>query len=204
MTIETQQQTDTTPNPTTPPMVLSQDIFSEIDNELQPQVASDSEVADEEEAEETAIVEIVEAPKAPRKAKAKKVKKASTKKTAKSAKKAKPVKAKKTAAAKEEAEASKPTSGQSGPPINLDFDELNKNEKRIITQFTLTGDREVLTIVALSKQSFPSKKAKEANSWTRNGLRRLIRAGLLEKVERGSYRITVKGRKRVSAALAVA
>ena len=111
--------------------------------------------------------------------------------------KAKSVKAKsKVAKAKH-----KPVSGQSGPAIKeLTFEDLNKKEKLLLGCFEVKGDREVRTIEALAAEAFKtaSVSVKKANSWARNSLRRPVRAGLVEKPEPGSYRLTALGRKTVN------
>jgi len=95
----------------------------------------------------------------------------------------------------------KPVSGQSGPAIKeLTFEDLNKKEKLLLGCFEVKGDREVRTIEALAAEAFKtaSVSVKKANSWARNSLRRPVRAGLVEKPEPGSYRLTALGRKTVN------
>jgi hypothetical protein len=122
---------------------------------------------------------------------AEEVKKAVTKKKAAAAS-AVPAKAK---------QAKAPKSGQSGPPLDLGYGDLNDNERKVVAVFKGKGERKPKTIADLAKECFPSKKFAKANSWVRNSLRRLVRADWLEKMERGSYRITDKGRRRLDAAL---
>ena len=95
----------------------------------------------------------------------------------------------------------KPVSGQSGPAIKeLTFEDLNKKEKLLLGCFEVKGDREVRTIDELAAEAFKtaSVSVKKANSWARNSLRRPVRAGLVEKPEPGSYRLTALGRKIVN------
>lgn len=135
-------------------------------------------------------------------AEASKVKKAAKAKAAKAASK-KVTQTKKVKAAAAKAEKQKATSGQSGPAIEeLPWNALNKKEKLLVGAFDLEGDREVRTIEQLAEQVFKgkAKNLKQANSWTRNSLRRLMRSGKwLEKTEPGKYRLTVGARKLLSA-----
>lgn len=115
--------------------------------------------------------------------------KAEKKRKKKAAKKASPVKA------KGKTERTKPTTGQSGPKIkHLSFDDLNRKEKLVVGCFELSGTREVRTIKDLAEEAFRSQTVKKANSWTRNSLRRLVRAGWLDKTEPGSYRLSADAR----------
>jgi Mn-dependent DtxR family transcriptional regulator len=59
-----------------------------------------------------------------------------------------------------------------------------------------SGSRAVMTISEMAETLWAKGKGKKvANSWVRNSLRRLMRAGLIEKVERGKFRISASGRK---------
>jgi hypothetical protein len=131
-------------------------------------------------------------------AKASKVVKARVVK-AKATKPAKPVKAAK--AAKEakvvKAKAAKPTSGQSGPALTLRAADLNKNETKLLCSFGDYKGGEEIGIAELAKETFPSKPKATANSWVRNALRRLVRAWLVDKTDRGTYKLTKAGRSLV-------
>lgn len=109
----------------------------------------------------------------------------------------KPVKAKAKKPAK--APKKKPTTGQSGPPLDVPFEKLNTKECKVIDFLNGKGKgpRNPLKIVELAKGCFPRESKKKGNSWTRNSLRRLTCGGWVEKLERGSYRISEKGRKRL-------
>jgi len=129
---------------------------------------------------------------------------AAKKKTAKkTAKKAAPKKvaAPKKAAAKKAVAAPKaakkkraeqPTSGQSGPPLELIRDKLNEKESRVVS--VLAGDANPVPINALATNCFADQPASKANSWVRNSLRRLARAKWVEKVGKGTYRLSENGR----------
>lgn len=131
-------------------------------------------------------------------------KKKTTKKTkAKTTKK--PVKAKAKKPAKKPAK-KKPTTGQSGPPVDVPFEKLNDKEKTVAKFLNGKGKgaRNPLKISDIASKCF-SKQTEDkaqANSWTRNSLRRLVTAGWVEKKDgaRGLYWITEKGRKRLQRA----
>jgi len=127
-------------------------------------------------------------------------KKKSAKKSAKKEKKAtaKPRKAaaKRAAAPKapKKKRAASPTSGQSGPSLDLTKDKLNDKEQRVVK--VLFEDANPVAINALATNCFSSQPAKTANSWVRNSLRRLARGKWTEKVGKGTYRLTDLGRQR--------
>jgi hypothetical protein len=83
----------------------------------------------------------------------------------------------------------KPSSGQSGAALSLALADLNKNELKLMEHLKKNDQ----TIKALADKCFPSKTKVQANSWARNALRRPVRAGLIKKVERGTYKLTAKG-----------
>lgn len=95
-----------------------------------------------------------------------------------------------------------PTSGQSAPPVELSVDALNAKELKVLVTLNGLGGgiRPVLTITTLAETCFKSQGKKKGNSWTRNSLRRLVQSGLVEKVERGKYRISLGGRKKLAKA----
>lgn len=94
-----------------------------------------------------------------------------------------------------------PTSGQSGPPIDLKWEKMNDKEQALIKFLygSGTGARPIATISTLASECFFGKAdtVAQANSWTRNSLRRLVRGEWVEKFVRGSFRITTKGRARL-------
>lgn len=169
---------------------------------LSPEAGSSAATAESE--EEFVRVKKTQAVKPSKEAKVKKEKvkkepKAPKPKAAKAPKAKKEPKAPKAKKEPKEPKAAKkpPTSGQSGPPMELPAEKLNDKERKVLDCFPLKGDRRTMTIVEMAKEAFPSKKAAQANSWTRNSLRRLTRGGWLDKLERGQYRISEKGRKRL-------
>ena len=132
-------------------------------------------------------------------------KKGATKK-AKGAKKAKAKGAKAKGAKAEGAKKSrkdKPTTGQSGPEIEVKTEDLNAKESKVLDLLNGKGEgpRETISIPELTKvfKNTADTKA-QANSWVRNSLRRLVTSGLVEKLERGSYRIAERARKRLQRA----
>ncbi len=60
--------------------------------------------------------------------------------------------------------------------------------------FGTEGHRTDKSIKDLAAECFPHKKKAQANSWARNGLRRLVRAKLVEKDARGVFKHSVDGR----------
>jgi hypothetical protein len=133
-----------------------------------------------------------------KKATKKKATKKATKKKATKRKTTKRATAKKASRAKTE----KPSSGQSGPALELSVDKVNSKETKILEALngSGSGSREIWTIEELGAECFKSKSKKQQNSWTRNSLRRLIRSGMIEKVERGKYRVSDSGRKKLARA----
>lgn len=94
-----------------------------------------------------------------------------------------------------------PSSGQSGPELDLEISDLNPRELRVamfLNQSGQFGDgsgkRQDFTIVEVAGGCWKNKPKAQANSWVRNCLRRLVRAGMVEKQDRGVYRIATKTR----------
>lgn len=105
-------------------------------------------------------------------------------------------------AGKKDTEKKIPTSGQSGPSVELSADRLNSKESKVFAALNDPGSgvRAILTITELAGACFKSRGKRQANSWTRNSLRRLVQAGLAEKVDRGKYRVSDSGRKKLARA----
>jgi hypothetical protein len=110
--------------------------------------------------------------------------------------------AKKRAPRKAAPKSKTPTTGQSAAPIELSVAGLNAKESKVLGALNGSGAglRAVLTITELATACFKSQSKKKSNSWTRNSLRRLVQAGLVEKVERGKYRVSAAGRKKLAKA----
>jgi hypothetical protein len=101
---------------------------------------------------------------------------------------AKPAKVAKQKASREVADSSEPREGK-----------LNAKELKVLS--VLADDGGQLTIADLASKTFEKKEGSDrANSWVRNSLRRLWRDGLIEKVDRGTYKSTVDGKKKAKAA----
>jgi outer membrane biosynthesis protein TonB len=125
--------------------------------------------------------------------KKKTAKKAAPKKAVKKVAAAKKTKAKKVAQAKPaRKKAAQPTSGQSGPPVDLAKDKLNSKESRVVA--VLAGDANPVPINALATNCFADQASSKANSWVRNSLRRLVRGKWVDKVGKGTYRLSNTGR----------
>lgn len=128
-------------------------------------------------------------------AKKKSAKKTSAKKEKKVTGKAKAKKATRSAAPKAQARkprSASPTSGQSGPPLTLVKEKLNSKETKVVA--SLQDDANPVAINGLAAACFSNQSAKTANSWVRNSLRRLVRGKWVEKVGKGTYRLTEAGR----------
>jgi hypothetical protein len=127
---------------------------------------------------------------APKKAAAKKAaapKEPKAKKAKAAAKKSVPPKAAKDA----------PTTGQSGPPVDFSKKSLNPKEAKVLGALNHgSGPRSIAEIAEIWK----SQGLAKANSHVRNSLRRLVRGGLVEQVERGVYKLTAKGKKHEASA----
>jgi hypothetical protein len=133
--------------------------------------------------------------KAPKAAKPK-APKADKGKKAKGGKKAKAPKA-----TKETKE--KPSTGQSGPPLELKIEELNSKELKLFHWIDPQGEgvRPEMTIKELAKAfKNTAETVAQANSWARNCLRRLVTGKFVEKLQRGVYRVSEPGRKRANRA----
>jgi hypothetical protein len=126
--------------------------------------------------------------KAPKVQRAKGSKKAAVKKTAKA-------KTAKKYAAGHKKTSAKSKQGQNGPALELKVSKMSKDEKKLVTAiYTPKGDRKPHTIREL--QTVLGGSLKAPTTPARNALRRLVRAGWFEKADRGSYKLTEKGRKR--------
>lgn len=148
--------------------------------------------------EKSKVAGVAAAVKASKKATKKAKPKARKKAPAKPRKKRAP--AKKTASKK--VEKKEPISGQSAPPIELSVDGLNAKEGKVFAALNGPGSgvRVIMTITEIAEACFKSRGRRQSNSWTRNSLRRLVQAGLVEKVERGKYRVSDAGRKKLARA----
>ena len=92
--------------------------------------------------------------------------------------------------------------GQAGPKLNLGWDRLSTNEKRVLkVMLPAPGEhRKPMSIADIVTETGWAKregKAK-ANSWVRNQMRRLVRAGYVEHPEMisdGKYVLTDYGKR---------
>lgn len=94
-----------------------------------------------------------------------------------------------------------PSSGQSGPELELSVQDLNPRELRCVMFLDqsgpfgdASGKRQDFTIEEMAAGAFKSKSKAQGNSWVRNCLRRLVRAKLVDKQDRGVYRVATKTR----------
>lgn len=89
----------------------------------------------------------------------------------------------------------KPTTGQSAAERELPYEELSTTEKELVEALDGKGKGERITrSVEWLADLVDGKNAKLQ---VRNALRRPVACGWVEWVERGQYRITDKGRRRL-------
>jgi hypothetical protein len=88
-----------------------------------------------------------------------------------------------------------PTTGQSGPEIELDVEDLNRKERKVV-EF-LADATKAKTLAEMASACFPHEPKARRNSWVRNSLRRLVCAGLVDRVTAGCYRATAIAKRRV-------
>jgi hypothetical protein len=96
-----------------------------------------------------------------------------------------------------------PTTGQSREAFQAKYDDLSKKERKAIDFLNGegTGPREAKTLAEIAETFIGTAGTKKrANSWARNSLRDLVPGGFVEKVDRGTYKITEAGRKRLARA----
>lgn len=99
----------------------------------------------------------------------------------------------------------KPTTGQSAGPLQIGYDDLNKDERKLIR--VLNGKTKSRVTLHLGEIA---SKGRMSNLEVRNALRRTVRGDWVEKVTeivddegeikegaRGYYRISVNGRRRI-------
>lgn len=88
----------------------------------------------------------------------------------------------------------KPTSGQSAPERELPWDSLSNDEREVIKMLNSPGHgpRKVRSIEYLADGIEGDNPRLQA----RNGLRRPVSCGWVDRVERAQYQISEKGRKR--------
>lgn len=95
--------------------------------------------------------------------------------------------------------------GQNGPPVELPIAKMSDKERAVllVSNGAGTGPRETYTLSELVG-FFPFGKVSEktAYSWVRNSMRRLTRSGMIERMDKGQYRITDAGRKKANRSLA--
>lgn len=153
----------------------------ETETEKEARVAKQEE---EKKAKKSAKPKTKKAKAKPKKAAAKKGAKKATKKPAKKISKADaPLGLNKAGEPRQKAEFDPDTTmGQRGPKIKEDDFEPNDNESAVLSAVRRAGK---IVLSDLAERAFP--KNKKANSWTRNALRRLIRARVVKKVGRGEY-----------------
>lgn len=74
----------------------------------------------------------------------------------------------------------------------LESNDLNAKER--VVAAILASDMNPAPLNALALLCFPNEPSRRANSWVRNSLRKLVRSQWVERVARGTYRVTDAGR----------
>lgn len=88
----------------------------------------------------------------------------------------------------------KPTTGQSGDEIDLSFGDMNADEQQVVSVLSESdGPMKILDIG--TEAGFGRDKAK-AHLRVRNALRRPVCGNWVQKVDRGTYKLTAAGRRR--------
>lgn len=96
-----------------------------------------------------------------------------------------------------------PTTGQSAPERELAYDAFNEDEEDMIKLLDgkkSEGPRETRSVAYLAESVDDDDD--RAKLRVRNAMRRLVQGGWVERVDRGKYRISEKGRKRMQRARA--
>ena len=78
---------------------------------------------------------------------------------------------------------------------DISVDVLNDKEKLVL--IILSGNDAMLDLKTLSAKCFPDIPRTKSNSWVRNSLRRLVLGGLVERINRGAFKLTENGRARL-------
>jgi hypothetical protein len=95
----------------------------------------------------------------------------------------------------------KPSTGQSGPERELPYEELNQDEKLVVVTLDDDGEglRQAMPVADLASTILSKENEKEARAKLRirNAMRRLVTGGWVENTDRGRYKISEKGRKRL-------
>ena len=102
----------------------------------------------------------------------------------------------------------KHSQGQQGEPLKLHFSELNEKEQKVVTALKEGGTLTIAEMVdacgwsnlRATDGNEDHKGRARGNSWVRNSLRRLVRAGWVEHSETvgdGTYRLPKKARDRL-------
>ena len=95
----------------------------------------------------------------------------------------------------------KPTTGQSAPEREMPWDALNGDEQEIVKLLNGKGGARAVRTISYLAEGLDDDDA-PTKLRIRNALRRVVTGGWAEAVERGTYRVTERGRKRLERAQA--
>lgn len=82
--------------------------------------------------------------------------------------------------------------GQNGPKLKLAYADLSPRERLVLD--TIIQAAGPIALNALAEICFRSQPVAKRNSWVRNQLRRLVRAGFVQAIAPGVYLATAKAR----------
>ncbi len=84
----------------------------------------------------------------------------------------------------------RPTSGQSGKPLDPEALRANENEEAVINALL---DHGPMTLQELGRRAFPQLAPDRANSWARNSIRRPVCARIVVRLCEGAYYCPARG-----------
>lgn len=85
--------------------------------------------------------------------------------------------------------------GQSGPKLTLGYVNLTIKERVVLDRIVEAAELgQAITLSALAERCFKGISKAKRNSWVRNQLRRLVRAGFVDPVAPGLYQATRKAK----------
>lgn len=95
-----------------------------------------------------------------------------------------------------------PTTGQSAPEREMPYDDLNSDEKLVVAALDDDGEgvRQAMPVSDLALRVIENdhnENGTRAKLRVRNSMRRLVTGGWVERADRGRYRVTERGRKRL-------
>ena len=87
-----------------------------------------------------------------------------------------------------------PTTGQSGPPVDLDLEKMNEVERLIVETLAPVESMDISDLAKALVVVHPEEWASRAKLLIRNALRRLVSSRWVHRVSKGVYAITETGK----------